>query len=277
MLALNSRVIDMNARLTPKNLSQAEELLEEFIRLFPLAFVNRACSPVRPLKLKIHEDLRQVLADRYSHKAIARAFSLYVNTPEYRQSLIQGAIRVDLSGQPCGEVTEQQVQLAQRPKDRYQRFVQRMQRAPQVAEKSLTLETIPLIHLKPSRLDLLIKITTLPQQSKVVTNGWHEFYVEADKRLVKITVRPKVWRKLQYAAANYPFWIAAIRGKKGENLECHGFELREPIVQIFTRNASEHEMARTSNVAPSTISVKKNYHLNSKPSLTTTLRIRNDK
>lgn len=260
----------MNARLTPKNLSQAEDLLAEFIRQFPQAFVNRSLAPVRPLKLKIHEDLHQILADRYSRKAIARAFSLYVNTLEYRQSLVQGAVRVDLSGQPCGEVTEQQVQLAQHPKDRYQRFVQRMQHESKLpARESLILETIPLINLEPSRLDLVIKITTLPQQSKIVANGWYEFYVQADKRLVKITVRPKVWRKLQFAATHYPFWIATIRGKKGENLECHGFELREPIVQIFTREASEHEMAR----ATPTVSVKKTYHLPSQ----TTLRLRNDK
>lgn len=259
----------MNARLTPKNLSQAEELLAELIQQFPQTFVNHTLAPVRPLKLKIHEDLRQVFADRYSHKAIARAFSLYVNTPEYRQSLVQGAVRVDLSGQPCGEVTEQQVQLAQCPKDRYHQFTQRMQRISQPSSESFTLETIPLINLEPCRLDLVIKITTLPQQSKIVANGWYEFYVEADKRLVKVTVRPKVWRKLQYAAVHYPFWIATIRGKKGKNLECHGFELREPIVQIFTREASEQEVARAKTV----VSVKKNHHLTSHP----TLRLRNDK
>lgn len=267
----------MNARLTPKNLSQAEELLAEFIRQFPQAFVNPAVAPVRPLKLKIHEDLRGILADRYSHKAIARAFSLYVNTPEYRQSLVHGAIRVDLAGQPCGEVTEQQAQLAQHPKDRCQRFMQRMQREPKVSEP-LNLETIPLVNIAPSRLDLIIKITALPQQTKIVANGWHEFYVEAEKRLVKITVRPKVWRRLQFAAANYPFWIATIRGKKGENLECYGFELCEPIVQIFIREASEQEMARAATLPiPPTVSLKKTHYLNATPSHTHTLRLRNDK
>lgn len=261
----------MNARLTPKNLSQAEELLEEFIKQFPQVFVNRAGAPVRPLKLKIHEDLHQVLADRYSRKAIARAFSLYVNTPEYRQSLVQGATRVDLSGQPCGVVTEQQVQLAQRPKGRYQRFIRQIQQPAKVSEP-LNLETIPLNRVELSRLDLVIKITALPQQSKIVANGWHEFYAEAAQRLVKITVRPKVWRRLQHAATHYPFWIATIRGKKGENLECHGFELLEPVVQIFVREASEQEMARTA-----TASLKKAHYLGSNPSHTTTLRLRNDK
>lgn len=266
----------MNARLTPKNLLQAEELLAEFIRQFPQAFVNRAVAPVRPLKLKIHEDLQRILTGSYSHKAIARAFTLYVNTPEYRQSLVPGAIRVDLAGQPSGEVTEQQVQLAQRPKARYHRLTQPQQ--PSKVAEPIHLETIPLTEVKLCRLDLVIKITSLPKHSQIVTNGWHEFYVEVDKRLVKITVRPKVWRRLQFAATNYPFWIATIRGKKGANLESYGFELLEPIVQIFMREASEQEVARASiPTLPPITSIKKTPHLNSKLSHTNTLRLRNGK
>jgi len=233
----------MNARLTPQNRLQAEDLLNEFIRQFPNAFVNPATAPVRPLKLNIHEDIRELFQDQYSRKAIARACLLYVNTPEYRDSLIPGAGRVDLAGQPCGEVTAQQVELAQQPNNRYQRFIKRIQRferRQQLVEPKI--EQCPVETLVACRLDIVVKLTTLPQQSRTVTNGWQEFYVESEGNLIRITIRPKIWKKLQQIATTRPYWIATIRGKKGENIKPQGFELSEPLVQIFERQASGHEM-----------------------------------
>jgi ProQ/FINO family len=235
----------MNARLTPQNRLQAEDLLNEFIQQFPNAFVNPATAPVRPLKLNIHEDVREVFQDQYSRKAIARACLLYVNTPEYRDSLIPGAGRVDLAGQPCGEVTAQQVELAQQPNNRYQRFIKRIQRferRQQLAEPKI--EQCPVETLVTCRLDIVVKLTSLPQQSRSVTNGWQEFYVESEGNLIRITIRPKIWKKLQQIATTCPYWIATIRGKKGKNIEPQGFELSEPLVQIFERQASGHEMLR---------------------------------
>jgi len=281
----------MNARLTPQNRLQAEELLNEFVRQFPNAFVNPAIAAVRPLKLNIHQDIWEVFGDRHSRKAIARACSLYVSLPEYCNSLQQGAVRVDLAGQPCGEVTELQVQLAQQPNNRYRRFVQRIERIHQKQQLSVpAIDECAIETLVSCRLDLAIKITTLPQQSRTVTNGWQEFHVEADGYMIRITVRPKVWKKLQQIAATCPYWIAAIRGKKGKNLEHNGFELSEPLVQIFERQASGYEISQTLPNPIQNVLVRKthkpylmdcnpdkSHHSNSCQSSATTLHLRSGK
>jgi sRNA-binding protein len=281
----------MNARLTPQNRLQAEELLNEFIRQFPNAFVNPTIATVHPLKLNIHEDVWEVFGDRYSRKAIARALSLYVSTPEYCDSLQQGAVRVDLAGQPCGEVTESQAQLAQQPNNRYRRFAKRIQRIHQKHQLSVPhIDECAIETLVSCRLDLAIKITTLPQQSRTVANGWQEFYVEADGYMIRVTVRPKVWKKLQQIAATCPYWLAAIRGKKGKSIEHNGFELSEPLVQIFERQASGYEISQAVSTPAQNVLARKTHkpylmdcnpdksnHSTSYQSDTTTLRLRGGK
>jgi ProP effector len=233
----------MNARLTPQNHLHAEELLQQFMQQFPNAFINPVIAAVIPLKLNIHKELQAIFANQHSHKAIARALSLYVNTPEYNQSLQPGAVRVDLSGQPCGEVTLQQ---AQHPKDRYQRFLKRTQRILQRHQHPIVpnLDACAVDTLVRGHLDLVIKITSLPQYSRTRLNGWQELHFEADGRLIQVAVRPKVWRKLQQMSEHSRYWIAIIRGKKGMNIGHNGFELLEPLVQIFERHASEYEVSQ---------------------------------
>jgi hypothetical protein len=34
---------------------------------------------------------------------------------------------------------------------------------------------------------------------------------------VEVTVKPKIWKKLEDTAVNYPMWVAAISGKMGES------------------------------------------------------------
>jgi len=233
----------MNARLTPQNRLHAEELLQQFIQQFPNAFVNPIITTVLPLKLNIHKELQAIFTDQHSHKAIARALSLYVNTPEYNQSLQPGAVRVDLSGQPCGEVTLQQ---AQQQGNRYQRFLKRTQRIMQRHQQPIVpnIDAGAVDTLVRGHLDLVIKITSLPQYSRTRLNGWQELHFEADGHLIQMAVRPKVWRKLQQMSAHSRYWIAIIRGKKGMNIEHNGFELLEPLVQIFERHASEYEVSQ---------------------------------
>jgi hypothetical protein len=57
---------------------------------------------------------------------------------------------------------------------------------------------------------------------------------------VTITVKPKVWKKLTDAQANYPQWVAAIAGKLGDATE-NGFVLLEPNIQVFERKAKPKE------------------------------------
>ncbi|MBO3463402.1 fertility inhibition FinO-like protein [Aetokthonos hydrillicola Thurmond2011] len=83
------------------------------------------------------------------------------------------------------------------------------------------------------KLELTIKINELPQ-AKTVENGWQEFDIDCGDRIVSVTVKPKVWKKLTDAQANFPQWVAAIAGKMGEATE-NGFVLSEPNIQVFER------------------------------------------
>ncbi|MBD1890596.1 fertility inhibition FinO-like protein, partial [Trichocoleus sp. ST-U2] len=59
-----------------------------------------------------------------------------------------------------------------------------------------------------------------------------------DGRLVSVTVKPKVFKKLEQAQAEYPMWVAAIAGKMGQTSE-NGFVLVEPNIQVFEKKPKE--------------------------------------
>ena len=49
-----------------------------------------------------------------------------------------------------------------------------------------------------------------------------------------MTVKPKVWKKLTDAQANFPMWVAAIAGQLGA-MTLDGFVLDEANVQVFEK------------------------------------------
>ncbi len=57
--------------------------------------------------------------------------------------------------------------------------------------------------MTPGKLEITIKINELPQ-AKPVKNGWQHFQIDCDGQIVSVTVKPKVWKKLTDAQANYP-------------------------------------------------------------------------
>ncbi|MFN6538677.1 MAG: fertility inhibition FinO-like protein [Nostoc sp. EkiNYC01] len=87
------------------------------------------------------------------------------------------------------------------------------------------------------KLEVTIKISELPQVV-AVENGWQQFEVDCDGRIISITVKPKIWKKLTDAASNYPQWVAAIAGKLGQQTD-NGFVLDEPNIQVFERKPKE--------------------------------------
>lgn len=91
------------------------------------------------------------------------------------------------------------------------------------------------------KLELTIKISELPE-AKTVENSWKQFEIDCDGKIVSITVKPKIWKKLEEAQANYPMWVAAIAGKQGRATKT-GFVLDEPNIQVFERKPKEPKPA----------------------------------
>ncbi|MEW6498056.1 MAG: fertility inhibition FinO-like protein [Cyanobacteriota bacterium] len=88
------------------------------------------------------------------------------------------------------------------------------------------------------KLELTIKINEMPADVETVENGWKQFDLDCDGQLVRVTVKPKVFKKLEQAQENYPMWVAAIAGKMGEPIE-GGFVLDQPNIQTFERKPKE--------------------------------------
>lgn len=90
----------------------------------------------------------------------------------------------------------------------------------------------------PGKLEITIKINEMPADVETVENNWKQFDLDCDGQLVRVKVKPKVFKKLEQAQENYPMWVAAIAGKMGESIE-GGFVLNEPNIQTFERKPKE--------------------------------------
>jgi hypothetical protein len=88
------------------------------------------------------------------------------------------------------------------------------------------------------KMELTIKINEFPADVQTVENGWKQFELDCDGQLVRVTVKPKVFKKLEQAQADYPMWVAAIAGKMGEQFD-GGFVLDQPNIQVFERKPKE--------------------------------------
>jgi ProP effector len=89
--------------------SDVDATITELVTAFPAAFTH---DPVRvqPLKLGIKDDL--YARSGISHRRITAALRSYCNSVNYLAALRPGAVRVDLAGQPTGNVTEAQAKHA---------------------------------------------------------------------------------------------------------------------------------------------------------------------
>lgn len=67
------------------------------------------------------------------------------------------------------------------------------------------------------KMELTIKINEFPASVRTVDNGWQEFDIDTGSQIVTVTIKPKVFKKLEQAQADYPMWVAANAGKMGES------------------------------------------------------------
>ncbi len=71
-----------------------------------------------PLKVGIRQDLIKHLGSRtdiaLADKAcMSSSLSYYVNSPAYHRRVVEGAVRIDLSGEPAGIVTAEEANYSQ--------------------------------------------------------------------------------------------------------------------------------------------------------------------
>ena len=83
------------------------------------------------------------------------------------------------------------------------------------------------------KLELTIKISELPEV-KTVENGLQYFELDCNGRIFAVTVKPKVWKKLTDAQANWTMWVSAIAGQLGA-MTPDGFILEQPNIQVFEK------------------------------------------
>jgi ProP effector len=93
-----------------------DQVLDLLCEHFPAVFTHDPAER-RSLKRGIDRDLVVRLDGIVSRSALKRVLGVYTACPEYRAKLIEGAVRIDLDGQPAGAVTagEAEHALAPRP------------------------------------------------------------------------------------------------------------------------------------------------------------------
>jgi sRNA-binding protein len=84
--------------------------IAELVRQFPHAF-SADPAQMRPLKRGILDDVyaRTVV----SHRRIKAALQSYCNSAHYLKASTQGTVRIDIAGEPAGDVTAQEAESAQ--------------------------------------------------------------------------------------------------------------------------------------------------------------------
>lgn len=97
-------------RVQRKNRRRIIRLTELWPELFSL-------NAPKPLKTGIFDDLMQDIATRgmtFGSAALRAALASYAQCPRYYRALMAGGVRYDLKGQPCGEVTPEERQDAEK-------------------------------------------------------------------------------------------------------------------------------------------------------------------
>lgn len=88
---------------------------------------------VRPLAIGIH---KAVIEQGHDKLAVQICIHKFVNKPKYLRSLVAGAVRTDLDGNPAGVVTEQEAQDAATRLQQMQESEERRKLAREAAEQA---------------------------------------------------------------------------------------------------------------------------------------------
>ncbi|WP_192456657.1 RNA chaperone ProQ [Musicola keenii] len=115
-------------------LSSSKEVIAFLAERFPLCFTTE--GEARPLKIGIFQDLVARVPDteNVSKTQLRSALRLYTSSWRYLYGIKLGVQRVDLDGNPCGELEQQHVDHARKQLDEAKARVQ-AQRAEQQAKR----------------------------------------------------------------------------------------------------------------------------------------------
>lgn len=99
----------------PKWLDYAQYGVELLKAYFPAAF--KTAADVKPLKKGIKEDLVKRLSTLEAvvtedKACMVKSLSYYVNMAAYHKSVVEGATRIDLDGNPAGVVSAEEAQYS---------------------------------------------------------------------------------------------------------------------------------------------------------------------
>lgn len=92
----------------------AKALLERLIQAYPTAFLPFSERRVKPLKIGIYKDLMPVIKE-WGYEAMVLKYVLrnYTRPLRYQLALLKAPHRVDLQGEPAGEISSEHRQIAQ--------------------------------------------------------------------------------------------------------------------------------------------------------------------
>ncbi|NLS43363.1 RNA chaperone ProQ [BEV proteobacterium] len=121
-------------------LNSSKDVIVFLAERFPLCFTTE--GDTRPLKIGIFQDLvtRVSETDSVSKTQLRSALRLYTSSWRYLYGIKLGAQRVDLDGNPCGELEQQHVDHARKQLEEAKARVQ-AQRAEQQAKRRAAGET----------------------------------------------------------------------------------------------------------------------------------------
>ncbi len=92
----------------------AKALLERLIQAYPAAFFPFSERQVKPLKIGIYKDLMPVIKEwGYQVTVLKYVLRNYTRPLRYQLALLQAPHRIDLQGEPAGEVSPDHRQIAQ--------------------------------------------------------------------------------------------------------------------------------------------------------------------
>lgn len=99
----------------PAWLEQVQYGVEMLKAYFPACF--KELKEIQPLKIGIKHDLVKCLSTReditIADKAcMVSSLAYYVNSPHYHKIVVEGMMRIDLTGQPAGAVTAAEAQYS---------------------------------------------------------------------------------------------------------------------------------------------------------------------